>query len=350
MSIQRPVPLPRLLQTASVKKLLAWTLVTAAAFILATHIVNLTYFNLQLPWTSVRLAPTFALWKGYPLYSSTTQPPWVMVAYGPLYPLMYAPSLLASTPGPAVAIATVMSHAYILLPIWLLVRLASSGEKRPALQAAGVTVLLYPLFVLSPSLAYVTTRVHVDAPALGFMLLGAWFLLRHSVGERPSALRAACLAGVAAGLATACKPNLAPVVFAFAGWCFWFHGLRAATGLVGCAAATVAAVYGVTCIFNDPRAILLNFQVLGAFPWGQGARDAVGKISILAQAIRPICSDTGPVVLGVAIALRPISRGMANRHLPEKPAAVLASFFLLLALTMLLPAAASVSKFGGDCE
>lgn len=348
ISIQRAVRVFRLLRTKNLNNLVAWILFSVAALLAATLIVNLTYSNLRYPWTSVRLAPTFALSKGYPLYSTTTQPPWVMVGYGPLYPLMYAPSLLASTPGPVVSIATVLAQGYILLPVCLLIRLATAGENRPWLQPVMVTVLLYPLFLLLPSLRFVMTRVHADAPALGFMLLGASFLLRCAVREPWSALRAACLAGVGVGLAITCKPNLVPAVFAFACWCFWFHGLRAATVLVGCAGITVAGIYGVTCILNDPRAVLLNFQVLAAFPWVSGAEGIGEKIRTLAWQIRQICIEAGAVVLAIAVALRPAARTIANRHLPTKPASVLAAFFLLLALTMLLPAAASVSKFGGD--
>ena len=40
--------------------------------------------NLDFPWTSIRLAPAFALAQGLPLYSMPDKPPWVMVGYGPL--------------------------------------------------------------------------------------------------------------------------------------------------------------------------------------------------------------------------------------------------------------------------
>jgi hypothetical protein len=319
---------------------------------LATYLFKFTYSNLDSPWTSIRLAPTFALWKGYPLYSTTTQPPWVMVGYGPLYPLMYTPALFASTPGPAVAIATVLAHIFILLPLCLLIRLASSGKNRPWLQAIMVTVLLYPLFILIPSLRYITTAVHVDAPALGLMLISAWFLLQCTVGERPGAQRAACLAGVSLGLAIACKANIAAAIFVFAGWCYWFHGLRAMASLLVCAGTTVVGIYAFACIFNDPQAILMNFRVLGNFPWAANIYKVViapeDKSWVLGQKMIGILREAGPVVLAVAISLRTAMRGMANRHLPATAAPVLAVFFLLLSLTMLLPAGASVAKLWGD--
>ena len=59
--------------------------------------------NLDFPWTSIRLAPAFALANHIPLYSMPDKPPWVMVGYGPLYPVAYLPSVLARQPTAAVA-------------------------------------------------------------------------------------------------------------------------------------------------------------------------------------------------------------------------------------------------------
>ena len=238
----------RLFHKGRLNYVIFWTLVAVSTFILVAHIFNFTYANLNTPWTSVRLAPTFAMWEGYPLYSTATKAPWVMVGYGPLYPLMYAPSILFSTPGPVVATATLLAHIYILLPLCLLIRLANSGESRAWLHAIMGAVLIYPFLIMLPSLRYVTTSVHADAPALGFLLLGGCALLRHAVQQHSSALRAACMAGLLIGLSMACKPNFAPAGLAFASWCFWFYGLRAMVGLVGCAVVALAVVFGVTSI------------------------------------------------------------------------------------------------------
>jgi hypothetical protein len=339
----------RLFHKGRLNYVIFWTLVAASTFILVAHIFNFTYANLNTPWTSVRLAPTFAMWEGYPLYSTVTKAPWVMVGYGPLYPLMYAPSILFSTPAPAVATATLLAHTYILLPLCLLIRIANSGESRAWLHAIMGAVLIYPFLIMLPSLRYVTTSVHADAPALGFLLLGGCVLLRHAVQQHSSALRAVCLAGVLIGFSLACKPNLAPAGLAFASWCFWFYGLRAMVGLLGCAAVALTIVFGVTCITSDPRAILLNFQILAAFPWGAEMTNApTGKVQVFFRNLLPILKEAGPVVIAVVIALHPAIRSITVRQFPAKPTLVISSFFLVLALTMLIPAVASFSKFGGD--
>ena len=339
----------RLVQSRRLNYVIFCTLFAASALVLVAHIFNFTFANLNTPWTSVRLAPTFAIWEGYPLYSTATKAPWVMVGYGPLYPLMYAPSLLFSTPGPAVATATLLAHIYILLPLCLLIRIANSGESRAWLHAVMGAVLIYPFLIMLPSLRYVTTSVHADAPALGFLLLGGSVLIRHAVQRHSNALHAACLAGVCLGFSMACKPNLAPAILAFACWCFWFYGLRAVIGLIGCAAVSLAVVFGITCIASEPRAILLNFQILAAFPWGgEMTNTPIGKIQVLFRNLLPILKEAGPVVLAVVIALHPAIRSITVRNFPAKPALVLSSFFLVLAVTMLLPATASFSKVGGD--
>jgi hypothetical protein len=120
-------------------------------------------------------------------------------------------------------------------------------------------------------------------------------------------------------------------------------------GFVGCSGAIVAGSYGVACLFNDPRAILLNLQMLGAFPWGSGlATDSAGRLLALVRELRGIFREAGLVVLAIAILLRPVVRVFARRELPVGPAPAMAGFFLWLALTMLVPAAAGKCKIGGD--
>jgi len=318
----------------------------------AVCLFNSFFLNLEFPWSSVRLAPTFALWQGYPLYSINTEPPWVMVGYGPLYPFMYTPSLVAATPIAAVAIATALSHLFILAPLLLLTHLACGGDRSTWRKVTAVGALIYLLFLSVPALNYVVTRIAADAPAFGFLLTGAWFLVRGSLDNRSSSLRGACIAGMFLGFSVACKINLAPASLAFAVWCFWFCGFRSLVGMATCSAASVACVYGIACINSDPKAILLNFEVLNGFPWilfplhtkfvtpGE-------KLYVLAIQLRHIFQTQGLLLLTVILALLPITREAVRRKLPAKAAPALAIFFLLLALVMFVPAGLTISKWGG---
>ncbi|HSH39129.1 MAG TPA: hypothetical protein VK993_10115, partial [Chthoniobacterales bacterium] len=112
-----PTPSPQvtLWQTAA-----RWVIAALAAGVLGIAIWASIPRNLDLPWTSIRLAPAFALAKRLPLYSTPEQPPWVMVGYGPLYPVGYLPAVLAEHPISAVTVATLLVHLYVLAPAALL--------------------------------------------------------------------------------------------------------------------------------------------------------------------------------------------------------------------------------------
>jgi hypothetical protein len=333
-------------------KLQFWVLVAVCALLFCVCLVNFTYQNLDFPWTSLRLAPSFAFWQGYPIYSTTIEPPWVMIGYGPLYPLMYTPSLLATSSTQAVAIATMLSQIYLLGPLFLLARLASNDEINSGLQALTITALLYLLFLSVPSLYYVLIRVAADASAFGFLLLATWFLLRCCMDRRLDALRGSCIAGALLGLSIACKVNLAPALATFTLWCFWFCGLRATIGLLACAAAGVACVYGIACINSDPQAVLLNLKVLNNYPWGifpgtQKYTTPAEKAFVLAIQLNLIIGRQGLILLALILVLQPFTREAMKRKLPASAAPTLAIFFLLLALNMLVPAGATISKWGG---
>src|SRR5271166_5813579 len=100
-----------------------WTryvLAPCAFGLLGLSIVFSVSDNLNFPLTSIRLAPSFALARGYPLYSLPDRAPWVMACYGPFYPLAYLPCIFAKDPVTAVSAATILAYACILVPVGLL--------------------------------------------------------------------------------------------------------------------------------------------------------------------------------------------------------------------------------------
>lgn len=333
---------------------LGYVLLIVSYLLLASLLYYFTVQNLDSPWTSVRLAPTFALSQGYPLYSMSTEPPWVMIGYGPAYPLMYSPALLASTPTGAVLIATVVAHGFILIPITLLLKLAVSDTSISWSQAALIVVMLYPLLLLIPSVRWVTTLVAADAPTLGLILLSALSLLNLGAGPACRSTPLLCLGGAFLGLAISSKANIAPAGLAFVLWLAWFHSIRTALVFALAACLTLSAVYGAALLLINPRAILLNFEVLGNFPWsaeyfplGVPEFGASQKQRILALKLLEISKETGVVVLAIILALSVPMRQIGRRILPPSQAARASMLLLLLALTLVLPAAASVAKWGG---
>ena len=310
--------------------------------------------NLDFAWTSVRLAPAYALTHGYPLFSSPETPPWVMVGYGPLYPVAYLPSTVARTPSTAVALGTVLAHFYILFPAALLVRLAVERVR-----LNGVAPRLpWPFFLLlftlvayaAPSLNYVTSNVHVDAPALGLFLFAAYAILRADVDA--SRARWILVAGLCAGLSAACKVNLLAASLGFTIWLFLRLGLKPAITFVAWAAGAFLAIYALAVLRDGFAAVLLNLQLPGRMPWftyqNVDTRTLSGSSYGTADKLRTFVGFVGEYlrdygIFGVAILLLLPIVGRTSAR-----AAEMTKFFLLLALVMLFASIASVGKSGGD--
>ena len=232
-----------------------------------------TALNLNNPWTSVRLAPAFALAHGDPLYSLPDRPPWVMVGYGPLYPWMYLPSVVAHGPALAVAIGTVLAHLYLLVPVALLLALfcARLGVERGQALEMGVLpglLVFGGLMFVAGSVDYVTRRVHVDAPTFGLLLLACFAALR---AEPPAPTRAGMVWTLAAGalgaLSVCCKVNALGSVGAVGLYVWWSAGGRRMAGFALAAVGVAGCVYGWAAWRNGWPPIAHNFRTLARFPW-----------------------------------------------------------------------------------
>lgn len=303
----------------------------------------------------MRLAPAFALTHGYPLFSSPETPPWVMVGYGPLYPVAYLPSTVASRPGTAVGIATVLAHVYILVPVGLICagcvqRLRESGHT-PRLHWSFLLLLFALVAFAAPSLNYITTNVHVDAPALGLFLLAAYAVIRAETAPSTTQ-RWLLIGGICAGLSAACKVNLIAASLGFFIWIAWFFGWRAGLRFVLAAAITFAVVYACAMARDGFAAVLLNLRLPGRMPWftmqgvdnmalSGSSYDVVDKIRTLLTVLGDYLRQYGLVAVALLLVLP-----MLERICP--PATKLTKLFLLLALVMLFASVASVGKQGGD--
>ena len=248
-------------------------ILTALGLLLGVSIAVTTCQNLDSPWTSVRLAPTFALVRGYPLYSLPSQPPWVMVGYGPLYPLMYLPCILAREPVTATAMGTILAHLYILVPTALLCflfrrRLSPAHGRTLDSDALSGLLLFVVLTFLVGSVDSIARHVHVDAPTYGLLLLACYAALR-AEGPVPSraGLGWTLAAGALAGMSLCCKINALGSVGALGLYVWWSAGWRrmlvCAAGVLG----TTVLVYGWAAWQSGTAAIAHNFHVLGRFPW-----------------------------------------------------------------------------------
>ncbi|HSH38531.1 MAG TPA: hypothetical protein VK993_07075, partial [Chthoniobacterales bacterium] len=311
--------------------------------------------NMDFAWTSIRLAPAFALTHGYALFSAPETPPWVMVGYGPLYPVAYLPSTFASKPAPAVAIATVLAHLYILVPVGLLCELCArclrAAGERARLHWSILLLLFALLACAAPSLSYVMTNVHVDAPALGLFLFASYAVLRADA-DAVKRQRWLLVAGVAAGLSAACKVNLSAAAVGFLIWVAWCFGLRAGVRFVVATIGAFTLVYAWVIMRDGFAAVSLNLRLPGRMPWftleaidalkpSGTSYDVVDKVRTVVTLLADYARHYGIVAFAVLLLLLTLDR-------TSNPASRMATLFLVLTLVMLLPSIASVGKSGGD--
>ena len=339
----------------TVPKFVRYGILAAGTLVVCLSVWLSFHRNLDFAWTSIRLAPAFALTHGYPLYSMPNTAPWVMVGYGPLYPVAYLPSTLASTPGPAVGIATLLAHLYILVPVGLLCLACARRLRAPESPAplhGGFLLLLFALVAYcAPSLTYVTSHVHVDAPALGLFLFAAYAVLRAEFGNG-NERRWLVAVGVCAGLSAACKLNLVAAAVGFAVWVALRSGVKAGIGVSLGAAAAFCAVYAGIAARDGFAAVLWNLQLPGKMPWFKFeelgsvvpsgvSHDFADKVRTVLGLMSTYLEDYGVVALALLLLLPFVSERSAA-------AARMIKFFLFLTAVMLLASIASVGKSGGD--
>lgn len=323
-------------------RLWAKYVITPCAFgLLGLSMVLSVANNLNFPWTSLRLAPSFALVRGYPLYSLPDHPPWVMVGYGPFYPIAYLPSIFAKDPVTAVSIATFLAYAYILVPVGLLAALFC---RRLDLSAQPAKVSWVPIFLFFglltsfvPSLSYVTTAVHVDAPALGLFLMACYGVLRAQVVSQRWSGRLIVLAGISAGLSMSCKITLLASTFGLILFILRSFNWKRAAWFALSAVLTTCLIYGWIIVRDGFPAVFLNFQVLGKFPLSK---------YLLLSLFRFYLMDYGVVILATLALIRLPSREVA--HSKTLPATQMVWLFLFIALLVMPVSIASVAKYGGD--
>ena len=333
----------------------SYAILAAAAVTFCLSIWYSFHRNLDFAWTSIRLAPAFALVQGLPLYSAPDNPPWVTVGYGPLYPATYLPSTLAGSPGPAVAVATLLAHLYILVPVALLCAACARRLRQEGTFSRSDWIALFLFFALLagvvPSLNYITTQVHVDAPALGLFLLAALGVLRAEADDR-GGVRWVVLAGVCAGLSAACKINLAAATIGFAIWVWLSLGARRAFALGFAAVLAFCMVYALAALRDGLTPVLLNLTVPAKMPWhtfqergalavGGTSHDAVDKVRTFLTIMSHYVRDYG----AVAVMLLLLLPWMKERSVG---AVRMVKLFLFLALVMIPASVVAVGKSGGD--
>jgi hypothetical protein len=313
--------------------------------------------NLDFPWTSIRLAPAFALAHGIPLYSMPDKSPWVMVGYGPLYPAAYLPSVLAHHPRSAVAIATILAHFYVLAPAGLIFSLL--GKRLTGDNARRVHWLFFLLLFalvthLAPSLVYVTAGVHADAPAIGFFLLACYAMLRSELASPAFQTRWLLGAGIAAGLSAACKINFAAITIVLVIWAWRFFGWKRATLFLSASFLAALMVYAMAAGRDGLSPVLLNLTQPGKMPWFTFSEiepmSLSGSSAEFSEKLRTFLTfsrDYLKVYGAIALATILLTFVLGENSKTDWTTR-LVRFFLFLSLFLSPVSIASISKYGGD--
>ncbi len=197
-------------------------------------------------WNDVRVARAYAVAGGADIYGSANQGVLPGHLYGPVGFFLYAPVRLASTPGGAIRMGVALSALLALAPLAL-----AFGWRRRGVPEAALALAAFLHLYWSP-VAGTLWSVHVDAPAIGLILL-SWIGLARAA-ETAADWRWPALAGVAAAAAVWAKQTAVPALL-LPPVLLWLAGKRgraaAAAGWgLGCAAG-LGALFGWLWGFED---------------------------------------------------------------------------------------------------
>lgn len=192
-----------------------------------------------LPWNAARLAPSFALARGLPIYALRDEGAHLGWFYGPGFPLWNLPLGFMENPTWALMAFAVWNAATWLLPLYFVVRVVLGGRPSVAVRA---TLCGAVLLWANPVTAGVFYFVHVDGLCVASVLLAAVALHAAAVrGWKPGLP----LAAVAVALAIATKQLAVvflPATFVWLwregharlirAWLFWLVVVGGATAVV----------------------------------------------------------------------------------------------------------------------
>ena len=168
-----------------------------------------------IPWNGFRLAPSFALARGLPIYALRDSGAHLGWVYGPVFPLWYLPMGLTDNPTVGLMLAALWNAVTIILPLYLVVRITAPS-------AAGIARFMTSLGAIL-LLANPVTRsgflfIHVDAVSIGWAVAACVALHAAAVrGWRPGLP----VAALAVALAVAAKQVSVVLIPATLGWLWW---------------------------------------------------------------------------------------------------------------------------------
>jgi len=224
-----------------------------------------------IPWNGARLAPSFALSRGLPLYALRDSGAHLGWVYGPVFPLWYLPMGLTDNPTVGIVLASLWNALTIVVPLWLVARVAAPG-------AAGIvrfaTCLGAILLLANPITRSAFLFIHVDAVSMAWAIVACVALHAAAVRDWRPGLPVAALAVALSVASKQVSVVLLPATFVWLWWeghqrllAKWFFWLAAMCG--GLAAVFFAAFGAEGMLFNA-------WLLFSRMPW-QGGWDILWR-------------------------------------------------------------------------
>lgn len=249
------------------------TLIMVGSAIVALQLVWRFALALGDEWNDARLAPTFGLVNGVPLWLPYGEGPTLDAIYGPIGPLTWLPAALAASPTGAIAIAALLSLVLLLAPVIWIVWMEA---RRYVLLATATLVLGLALQLSTPALPVI--GVHADVPALGYATLALACVWTARRRRTPAWVWTGALFVIAAAGA---KQVMAPLLVLWPAWIAVTSGRRAAgQALVALTVLGVAALGAVVIAFDE--AAMIDATILGPIrhPWIDSTRAALWIVAV----------------------------------------------------------------------
>ena len=163
----------------------------------------------KMVYGEMRGAPSLALAAGRGIYQGVQiKGPLFCVVYAPLSYLLYTPIAFFKEPKSALMAGSMLALGFYSLPLIYVMARFRREPRRSSVAAAGMPLLFFSFTLCAAPLAYSSTYLHADAPALGFGGLAACILFFHHQSTQWTAPWICALMTI---LAMGCKQSVLPL-------------------------------------------------------------------------------------------------------------------------------------------
>ena len=233
--------------------------------VLQTFLNRIFVIAIHYEWNYARLATTFAIKYGYPLYYLPGQGPIFSNQKGPFGYLVYLPATISNSPVLSLVISLIISILFFSLPIgWLFSKNGSNNLTINLLSFAGF-IWFCLLAAASPVLKESAFITHVDAPALGLGALACGVLYQRKTKSHTLVFVSSAVLAI---LSVWTKQIMFPILLALPIYVWLAKGRRAFIRYFLCLTIVGLTISMILLILFNPKALFFQmFTHLSQVPW-----------------------------------------------------------------------------------